>query len=138
MISYAQAAILGIVQGITELFPVSSLGHSVLVPQLLGWQLDQASPQFVGFVVATHLGTALLLLGFFWRDWVRIIAGIFRSLYRREIGDDTYAKLGWLLVTATIPAGLIGFLFQTKLQTLFGAGAFVAVALFFNGVMLFG
>ena len=137
MLTYSQAAILGIIQGITELFPVSSLGHSVLVPQLLGWQLDQTSPQFVGFVVATHLGTALVLLGFFWRDWVRIVVGVVRSIYLRKIGTDPYAKLGWLLVLGTIPAGLIGLLLQTKLQTLFGAGALVAAALALNGVMLF-
>ncbi len=138
MISYAQAALLGIVQGVTELFPISSLGHSVLVPQLLGWQIAQTSPQFIGFVVATHLGTALVLLGFFWRDWVRIVIGIFRSLFRRRIAEDADAKLGWLLITATIPAGLIGLLFQTKVQTLFGAGALVAAALVCNGIMLFG
>ena len=138
MLTYTQAAILGVLQGITELFPISSLGHSVLVPQLLGWQLDQASPQFLAFVVATHLGTALVLLGFFWRDWLKVIAGIFRSLYRREIsGHDTYAKLGWLLVAGTIPAGLLGLLFQTQVQSLFAAGTLVAGALVCNGIVLF-
>jgi undecaprenyl-diphosphatase len=138
MLTYAQAALLGLLQGITELFPISSLGHSVLVPQLLNWQIDQTSPQFIGFVVATHLGTALVLLAFFWRDWVRIIAGIFRSLFRFGIEGDAHARLGWLLITATVPAGLIGLLFQTKLQTLFGAGILVAIALVCNGIMLFG
>ncbi|HEV3245461.1 MAG TPA: undecaprenyl-diphosphate phosphatase [Candidatus Paceibacterota bacterium] len=138
MLTYAQAVILGLLQGVAELFPISSLGHSVLLPQLLNWQLDQTSPQFLAFIVATHLGTALVLLGFFWRDWVRIIAGIFRSLYMREIrNDDTYAKLGWLLVAGTIPAGLLGILLQQQLQTLFGAGALVAAALFGNGIVLF-
>lgn len=137
MLTFTQAAILGLLQGVTELFPISSLGHSVLVPEILGWQIDQASPQFVGFVVATHLGTALVLLGFFRRDWVRIIVGVLRSIYRRRIGGDRYARLGWLLIVATIPAGLIGLLFQTKLQTLFGAGIFVAVVLMVNGLMLF-
>jgi undecaprenyl-diphosphatase len=124
-------------QGITELFPISSLGHSVLVPELLNWQLDQTSPQFLGFVVATHLGTALVLLGFFWREWVQIVVGIIRSIFRGKIAGDVHARLGWLLVTATIPAGLIGLLFQTRLQTLFGAGLFVAAALVCNGIMLF-
>lgn len=138
MLTYAQAAILGLLQGITELFPVSSLGHSVLVPQILGWQINQASPQFLAFVVATHLGTALVLLAFFWRDWMRIIAGIFRSLYQREIkSSDTYAKLGWLLVAGTIPAGVLGILLQTQLQSLFAAGALVAAALCANGILLF-
>lgn len=138
MLTYAQAIALGLVQGLTELFPVSSLGHSVLVPLLLGWQLDQTSPQFVAFVVAAHLGTALMLLAFFWRDWVRIIVAVIRSIYRLSIAGDAYAKLGWLLITATIPAGLLGLLFQTKLETLFGAGAIVAAALVCNGLMLFG
>jgi undecaprenyl-diphosphatase len=138
MLTFTQAAVLGLLQGITELFPISSLGHSVLVPQLLGWQIDQATPQFVAFVTATHLATALVLLGFFWKEWVRIVAGIFRSLYRRVISeDDAYAKLGWLLVVATIPAGLIGLLLQAQLVSLFGAGMVVAIALCLNGVMLF-
>lgn len=138
MLTYAQAAVLGLLQGITELFPISSLGHSVLVPQLLGWQILQTSPQFLAFVVATHFGTALVLIGFFWQDWINIISGIFRSLYRREIRiDDTYAKLGWLLVVGTIPAGILGLLLQTQLQTLFGSGLLVAAALACNGVVLF-
>src|SRR5580693_1231384 len=100
MLTYAQAAILGLVQGVTELFPISSLGHSVLVPQLLGWQIDQTSPQFIGFVVATHLGTALVLFAFFWREWVRIIVGVLRSIYRRRIAGDIDARIGWLLIVA--------------------------------------
>ncbi len=137
MLSYAQAVALGLLQGITELFPISSLGHSVLVPQVLGWQLDQTSPQFLGFLVATHLGTALVLFAFFWRDWVRIIVGVLRSLYRRSIQGDPAARLGWLLVVATIPAGLLGLLFRAKIQTFFGAGEFAAAALIGNGLMLF-
>jgi undecaprenyl-diphosphatase len=139
MLTYTQAAILGFLQGITELFPISSLGHSVLVPELLHWQLDQASSQFVAFVVATHLATALVLLGFFRQDWVCILIGILRSLYLRRIDEsDTYAKLGWLLVVGTIPAGLVGLLLETKLQTLFGAGMLVAIALMLNGIVLYG
>lgn len=137
MLTYFQAATLGILQGITELFPISSLGHSVLVPQLLGWQLDQTSPQFLAFVVATHLATALVLLAFFWREWFRIVVGMVRSLYQREISDtDTYAKLGWLLVAGTVPAGLLGLLFETQLQQLFAVGTLVAAALIGNGIVL--
>jgi undecaprenyl-diphosphatase len=138
MLTFTQAAVLGLLQGVTELFPISSLGHSVLVPQLLGWHIDQATPQFVAFVTATHLATAFVLLGFFWSEWVLIVGGIFRSLYRREVSEeDSYAKLGWLLVVGTIPAGLIGILFQSQLVTLFAAGLVVAIALCLNGVMLF-
>ena len=87
LISYGQAALLGLLQGVTELFPVSSLGHSVILPQLLGWDIHQNDPFFITFLVATHLATALVLLGFFWQDWVRIVRGLGRSLRRREIGD---------------------------------------------------
>lgn len=138
MLTYTQAIVLGLIQGITELFPISSLGHSVLIPQLLGWQIDQSAPQFIGFVTATHLATALVLLGFFWREWVRIIVGVLRSLYRRKLGTDPYTRLGWLLITGTIPAGLLGLLLQKRLEALFAAGTIVAFALVCNGIMLFG
>jgi len=117
MLTYTQAAILGLLQGITELFPISSLGHSVLIPKLLNWQIDQTSPEFLAFIVATHFGTALVLLGFYWREWVSIVSGIFRSLYLREIrGSDVHAKLGWLLVTGTIPAGILGILKDRRID----------------------
>ena len=138
MLTYAQAAILGLLQGVTELFPISSLGHSVLLPKLLGWQIDQASPEFLAFIVATHFGTALVLLAFYWREWVNIVVGLLRSLYLREISEsDTYAKLGWLLVIGTIPAGMLGLVLQTQLQTLFGDALLVAIALTGNGIFLF-
>src|SRR5258708_5112631 len=108
MLSYFQAIIIGLLQGITELFPVSSLGHSVLLPSLLGWHLNQSDPFFLTFLVATHTATALVLFLFFWRDWLRIIKGILRSLEDREIKkDDHDAKLGWLLIVGTIPAGIV-------------------------------
>src|SRR5664279_2429660 len=71
VISYGQAIILGLLQGVTELFPISSLGHSVILPQLFGWDIHQNDDYFITFLVATHLATAIVLLGFFWRDWVR-------------------------------------------------------------------
>src|SRR3954451_7760458 len=108
-ISYLQALVLGLLQGASDLFPVSSLGHSVILPQLLGWNIHQNDDYFITFLVATHLATALVLLGFFRRDWVRIFYGLGRSLRDREIGrDDSDAKLGWLLIVGTIPAGLLG------------------------------
>ena len=79
-ISYAQAIVLGLLQGAAELFPVSSLGHSVIAPKLLGWDIHQSDDYFLTFLVATHLATALVLLGFFWRDWVRIVRGLGRYL----------------------------------------------------------
>src|ERR1700685_2966380 len=99
MLSYFQAIILGLVQGITELFPISSLGHSVLLPGLLGWRIDQNASDFLTFLVATHLATAIVLFCIYWRDWMRIIRGMFHSLAEREISAaDPDARLGWLLV----------------------------------------
>src|ERR1700749_4314000 len=109
MITIFQAIVLGLLQGVSELFPISSLGHSVIVPKLLGWHMPVNAEFFLTFLIATHLATALVLLGFFWRDWVRIIKGLGRSIRDREIApDDADAKLGWLLVVATIPAGILG------------------------------
>jgi len=138
-ISYFQGAMLGLLQGVSELFPVSSLGHSVILPRLLGWDIHQNDDAFLTFLVATHLATALVLLGFFWRDWKRIIAGIGRSLRDREIAPgDGDAKLGWLLVVATIPAGLLGLLLEHPLRRVFASPQSAAAFLFLNGVMLFG
>jgi undecaprenyl-diphosphatase len=138
-ISYFQAAILGLVQGAAELFPVSSLGHSVVLPRLLGWDIHQNDDAFLTFLVATHLATALVLLGFFWRDWRRIVSGLGRSLLDREIAPgDGDARLGWLLVVGTIPAGLLGLLLEHPLRRVFASPQSAAVFLFLNGVMLFG
>ena len=139
MLSLIQAIILGGLQGLTELFPISSLGHTVILPSLLGWNIDQSNPLFLSFVIATHLATALVLFGFFWSDWVKIIKGFFRSLFSFTISaGDTYAKVAWLLVIGTIPAGFIGLVFQTKLQTLFASPRIAALFLLLNGFLLFG
>lgn len=136
MITIFQAAIFGIIQGITELFPISSLGHSVLLPTIFGWHIDQNNPVFLTFLVATHTATALVLFFYFWKDWKRIIWGIFRSLKKRKMASDPDAKLGWLLVAATVPAGILGLLFQDPLEALFASPALVAGVLILNGVML--
>jgi undecaprenyl-diphosphatase len=136
-ISYFQGAVLGLLQGVSELFPVSSLGHSVILPSLLGWDIHQDKPYFLTFLVATHLATALVLLGFFWRDWVRIVKGLGRSLRDREIADPD-AKLGWLLVVGTIPAGILGLLLQDSLRNLFAKPEYASIFLALNGVLLFG
>jgi len=139
VISYGQAIVLGLLQGITELFPISSLGHSVILPQLLGWDIHQNDPYFITFLVATHLATALVLLGFFWRDWVRIVNGIGRSLRNRGIDpDDTDAKLGWLLIIGTIPAGILGLLLEHALRDVFASARSAAFFLILNGLLLFG
>jgi undecaprenyl-diphosphatase len=139
MLTYFQAVILGLLQGITELFPISSLGHSVVLPKLLGWNIDQSAPFFLTFLVATHTATALVLFFYFFKDWKRIISGIFRSLKEREIKDnDADAKLGWLLVVATIPAGVLGILFEKTFANLFGNPQLVAGVLILNGFLLYG
>jgi len=139
LITYPRAIILGLIQGVTELFPISSLGHAVILPRLLGWDIHQNDKYFLTFLVATHLATALVLLGFFWHDWVRIVKGLGRSLRDRGIGpDDTDAKLGWLLVVGTIPAGILGLLLQDKLRTVFASSNSAALFIALNGVLLFG
>src|SRR5437588_4838241 len=121
---------LGLLQGVSELFPVSSLGHSVILPRLVGWHIHQNDKFFISFLVATHLATALVLLGFFWRDWVRIFRGLGRSLREREIAeDDVDAKLGWLLVVGTIPAGILGILLEHKLKSAFASATSASVFL---------
>jgi undecaprenyl-diphosphatase len=138
-ISYAQAVILGLLQGAAELFPVSSLGHSVIAPKLLGWNIHQNDDYFLTFLIATHLATALVLLGFFWSDWVRIVKGLGRSIRDRELGEgDTDAWLGWMLVIGTIPAGLLGLALQDPLRKVFASPTSAAVFLFCNGLMLYG
>ena len=138
-ITYAQAILLGLLQGVTELFPISSLGHAVILPKLLGWDIHQNDDYFLSFLVAVHLATAIVLLGFFWHDWVRILKGIWRSLRDREIAaDDTDAKLGWLLVVGTIPAGILGLTLESELRKLFASPTAAAIFLMCNGLMLFG
>ncbi len=137
LITYTQAIILGAVQGVSELFPISSLGHAVILPKLLGWNIHQNDKYFISFLVALHLATALVLLGFFWHDWVRIVKGLGRSLRDRGIAvDDSDAKLGWLLVVGTIPAGILGLALQDKLAKVFASAASAAIFLTLNGVML--
>jgi undecaprenyl-diphosphatase len=138
-ITYLQAILLGLLQGFSELFPISSLGHSVILPQLLGWNIHQNNDYFITFLIATHLATAIVLFIFFFHDWMRIFAGMWRSLVDRQITPDNHdAKLGWLLVVGTVPAGLLGLLFQDSLRTVFASGQSAAFFLMLNGVMLYG
>lgn len=138
MLSYLQAVVLGVLQGISELFPISSLGHSIILPGLLGWPIDRNANYFLTFLVATHFATATVLFFIYWKDWVRIISGILRSVWRRKIeSTDADAKLGWLLVIGTVPAGLVGLLFQNEVKRLFVSPSFVACFLALNGVLLY-
>ena len=138
MITIFQAVILGLLQGFTELFPISSLGHSVILPKLLGWNIHQNDSFFLVFLVATHLATATVLFFFFWKDWTLILKGMWRSFKARQIDTkDTYAKIGWLLVVGTIPVGIIGLLFEQSLRQFFASAQSAAAFLILNGIILY-
>jgi undecaprenyl-diphosphatase len=139
-VSYLQAIIIGVLQGVTELFPVSSLGHSVIVPGLFGWHnivnAQSANESFyLAFLVGLHVATALALLWFFREDWARIIGGFFRSLRHRRI-ETADERLAWLLVVATIPAGIMGLLFEHSLRTVFAKPELASILLMVNGAIL--
>lgn len=140
LITFVQAIIMGLMQGITELFPISSLGHSVILPQLFGWtQIIKAQSSdksfFLSFVVGLHVATAAALFLYFRQDWIEIIKGILHSLRERKI-ETPIQRLGWLLVVATIPAGLMGLLFEHLFRTLFAKPLAASVFLFINGLIL--
>lgn len=138
MITYTQAILLGLLQGVTELFPISSLGHSVLVPAILGWRVDQASDQFLAFVVATHFATALVLFAFFFREWLAIITGVCRTLIRFPVvPGDVPSQMGWRIVVSSIPAGLLGLLLKKNVEGLLASPALVAGFLIVNGLVLY-
>ncbi len=140
MISYFQAIVIGLLQGVTELFPISSLGHSVLVPAWLGWdtfvkQQSQSESPYLAFVVALHVATAVALLVYFRADWVRIIGGFFRTLRTRHI-ETPDERMAWLLIIATIPAGIVGLALEHSLRTLFAKPVASAIFLTVNGFVL--
>jgi undecaprenyl-diphosphatase len=139
VISYFQAIVIGLLQGVTELFPISSLGHSVLVPAWLGWDTitkDQSTESpYLAFLVVLHVATALALLVYFRADWVRIIRAFFRTLKTRTL-QTSDERLAWLLIVASIPAGLVGVVFEHKLRTVFAKPLAAAIFLTINGVIL--
>jgi undecaprenyl-diphosphatase len=130
--STLHAFALAVLQGVTELFPISSLGHAVIVPSLLGWPIDQRSAEFLPFVVVLHVGTATALLLYFWRDWMAIALGIFG---RGSNAPDAWRALG-LIVIATLPAVIIGFLFEKLVRDLFASPLIAALFLVANGFLL--
>ena len=140
-LTYPEAIVVGLVQGVTELFPVSSLGHSVLLPALIGgrWaqDLDVSAPEspYLAFIVGLHVATALALLVFFRADWVRIVRGLLTSVRDRRVSTPDQ-RLAWLLVLATIPVGISGLLLEHTFRTVLGRPAPAAVFLMLNGVLL--
>ena len=127
------AILLAILQGITELFPISSLGHAVIVPQLLGWPIDQHSAEFLPFVVVLHVGTAVALLLYFWREWLHMGLGVIGA-GSADPADARHAL--WLIVVATVPAVVIGFLFEKLVRGLFASPLLAALFLIANGFLL--
>ena len=141
-LTYPQAIITGLIQGVTELFPVSSLGHNVLLPAIVGgsWETDlnvaaNGSP-YLAFVVGLHVATAIGIMIYFWRDWVRIVHGFYTSVrhFRVQTVDE---KLCWFLILATIPVGLVGLLFEHEFRELFAKPIRAAIFLVVNGVILY-
>jgi undecaprenyl-diphosphatase len=140
-LNYFQAIVLGVLQGVSELFPISSLGHTVLFPTLFGWNaLVKAQSEkesfWVAFVVTLHVGSALGLLAYYWRDWVQIVRAFFRTLATRRI-QTSNERLAWLIIAATIPAGVLALALQHPLQTLTAKPKVAAVFLMVNGLLLF-
>jgi undecaprenyl-diphosphatase len=141
-LSFLQAIVIGLVQGITELFPISSLGHSVLVPAWLGgsWQglvTQESSPEspYLAFIVGLHVATALALLVLFRRDWVAIIGGFLTSVRNRRI-ETVPERLAWLIIIATIPVGIAGLVLEHALRTLFAKPLASGIFLILNGLIL--
>src|ERR1700704_6635411 len=142
-LTYLEAAVVGLVQGVSEMFPVSSLGHNVLIPAIIGgsWARDlnvaSSESPYLAFIVGLHVATAIALLIYFWRDWVRIIRGLGTSIARREVRTSDQ-RLAWLLVLATIPVGLVGLVAEHWFRTTLAKPNPTAVFLIVNGLILLG
>jgi len=142
-LSWLEAGVIGALQGVTELFPVSSLGHSVLIPAVIGgsWaqDLNVRAPEspYLAFIVGLHVATALALIIYFWRDWVRIVRGLVTSIVRREVVTSDQ-RLAWLLVLATIPVGIAGLLLEHVFRTTLSRPVPTALFLMLNGLILLG
>jgi undecaprenyl-diphosphatase len=140
VLTYFQAIVLGLLQGVTELFPVSSLGHSVILPQLIGWSGVVAAQSatesyFLALLVGLHVATALALVVFYRDTWARIIRGVITSIGTRRI-ETPDQRLGWLLIVATIPAGIVGLLLEHPLRVVFAKPLAAAGFLVINGLIL--
>lgn len=136
--SVPQALALALLQGVSELFPVSSLGHIVLVPSLLQWHnIRRADPTFLAFVVVLHLGTALALVLYYRREWWAILSAMASSVVRGRLSNDRDEAVGWRLVVGTIPVGIIGIVFQQTVRRLFGDAFAAATFLALNGIVMF-
>jgi undecaprenyl-diphosphatase len=140
-LTYLEAAVVGLIQGVTEMFPVSSLGHNVLIPAVVGgsWarDLNVAAPEspYLAFVVGLHVATAIALLVYFWRDWLRIIGGLFSSVRDRAVVTDDQ-RLAWMIILATIPVGIAGLAFEHAFRVIFAKPVYAGIFLAVNGLIL--
>src|SRR5690349_22934607 len=152
-LTYVEAGVIGLLQGITELFPISSLGHAVLIPAIIGgsWAQDldvsKAESPYLAFIVGLHVATATAMIIYFWRDWLRIIKGFFASIghaispepgTRRFQPQGVDQTLAWMIILATIPVGLAGLALEHTFRTVFSKPLLTAAFLFMNGLMLLG
>ena len=143
VLTYPEAAVIGALQGFSELFPISSLGHSVLLPALIGgsWARDlnvsSGESPYLAFIVGLHVATAAALIVFFWRDWVRIVRGLFTSIRDRRV-ENSDQRLAWMLVLATIPVGITGLLLEHTFRTTLSKPTATSAFLALNGVILLG
>ncbi|HKU82269.1 MAG TPA: undecaprenyl-diphosphate phosphatase [Candidatus Tumulicola sp.] len=136
--TFTQALVLALLQGVSELFPVSSLGHTILVPAVLQWHnVDRSAPSFLAFVVVLHLGTAIALLVYYRARWWAIVRAVLASIVRGRLSSDRDERIGWLLVVGTIPVGILGVLFERPVRGLFGSPAPAALFLTLNGLLMF-
>ena len=129
-----QTLIIAIVQGVTELFPISSLAHAVIIPALFHWHIDQRGSAFLPFLVTLHLGTAVALLVYFWRDWLALTRGVCGFDAPSDVRQSRHIMM--LIILATIPAVVLGFLFEGLLRRLFGTPQIAAIFLVLNGLLL--
>jgi undecaprenyl-diphosphatase len=142
-LNFWQTIFLALLQGVTELFPISSLGHTVILPGLFGWTNIETNTAcggqscFLPIIVALHLGTSIALVVYFWRDWLQVILTLVNSIKRGEVRTGTEEWVSWLLIIGTIPAGLIGIFLQTPLKQLFASPVIAAAFLIVNGSILF-
>src|SRR6202020_3613461 len=141
VMTYPEAMVVGLIQGVTELFPVSSLGHNVLIPALIGgsWAHDlnvsaDESP-YLAFIVGLHVATAVAMIAFFWRDWLRIVRGFFSSLVERRVATPDQ-RLAWMIILGTIPVGIVGVLLQKEFVKVFAKPELAATFLAINRLIL--
>ncbi len=132
-----QIIFLALLQGVTELFPISSLGHTVILPGLFGWSNIETNDSFLPLIVALHLGTSIALVIYFWRDWLQVLRTLIKSIKEAEVRTGTEEWVSWLIIIGCIPAGLLGVFLEKPLKALFASPLIASTFLVVNGSLLF-